>query len=241
MLYRLMVRLFTLVTVVACSSLFVSCSSLIGSQSNSKVDLKQLDLSTRQVESKTKLMLAAEQGNSTQLRIAFEQGAQLNSISPEGTAFSLALINGHKSISRILLSAGSDWRSGFTKQHSSALIFAAEQGFDDLVKLLIVRGAEIDQVDGEGYAAISKASMNGHLTTLKILINAGANVDVISQGRSVLMHVVEDNNMLLSQLLIAAGADVNFQDEHGDTALRVARRKGYFDLDLMLVQAGAQP
>jgi ankyrin repeat protein len=55
------------------------------------------------------------------------------------------------------------------------------------------------------------------------------------------MRVVEDNNMLLSQLLIAGGADVNYRDDAGDTALKIARRLGYFDLDLMLVQSGARP
>jgi hypothetical protein len=55
------------------------------------------------------------------------------------------------------------------------------------------------------------------------------------------MHVVEKNNMLLSQLLIAAGADLDFSDADGDTALKIARRNGFFDLDLMLVQAGARP
>jgi ankyrin repeat protein len=47
--------------------------------------------------------------------------------------------------------------------------------------------------------------------------------------------------MLLSQLLIAAGADLNFSDSDGDTALKIARRNGFFDLDLMLVQADARP
>ena len=58
-------------------------------------------------------------------------------------------------------------------------------------------------------------------------------MNVQPEGWSVLMHVVEKNNMLLSQQLIAAGADLNFSDSKGDTALKIARRNGYFDLDLM--------
>ena len=110
-----------------------------------------------------------------------------------------------------------------------------------LLKDLIIRGADLNYEDHLGYSAITKAAKKGHLTTLKILINAGANVNVAPEGRSVLMRVVEDNNMLLSQLLIAGGADVNFRDANGDTALKIARRLGYFDLDLMLVQSGARP
>jgi len=231
MVYRLMILLIALVAIV-------SCSTLSNTQSNSRVNLEQLDLTWVHVKEKTALMRAAEQGNSTALRNALQQGDLLNAITPEGTAFSLALSNGHEKISKILLAAGSNWRQGFD---SSALIYAAEQGFNAVVKILIVRGADIDYTDKKGYSAVAKTAINGHLTTLKIMINAGANVDVTPEGRSLLMHVVDDNNMLLSQLIIAAGANVNFQDEDGETALRLARKKGYFDLDLMLVQAGARP
>jgi len=200
-----------------------------------------LDTSSLETAEKTDLMLAAEAGDSGRLKLALEQGGKINAFTPQDSAFSLALKNGHEAISRILLSAGSDWESGFTTGQSSALIVAADLGFDDIVKLLIVKGAPLEQVDENGYTALAKCARNGHLTTLKIMINAGANVNVQPEGRSVLMHVVEKNNMLLSQLLIAAGADLNFSDDEGDTALKIARRNGFFDLDLMLVQAGAQP
>jgi ankyrin repeat protein len=234
MAYRLMILPIALMMIV-------SCGSISGLQSNSGVDLKKLDLSLIAVDEKTLLMFAAEQGNSNLLREAFEQGDMLNSVSSEGTAFSLALKNGHKTVGRILLSAGSEWTVGFESDQSSALIYAADQGFDKLVKMLIVRGADLEYLNKKGYSALARAAINGHLTTLKILLNAGAKVDLAPEGRSVLMHVVEDNNMLLSQLLIAAGADLDYTDEYGDTALIIARRKGYFDLDLMLVQAGARP
>jgi hypothetical protein len=54
------------------------------------------------------------------------------------------------------------------------------------------------------------------------------------------MHAVADENTLIAQQLIAAGADVNSIDQSGETALSIARQAGFFDLDLMLVQAGAR-
>ncbi len=206
-----------------------------------RIDLKNIDTSSLQVSEKTDLMLAAEAGDSGRLKLALEKGGKINAFTAQDTAFSLALKNGHEAISRILLSAGSNWETGFSEEPSSALIVAADKGFDDLVKLLIMRSAPLEQKDEKGYTALARCAKNGHLTTLKILINAGANVNVKPEGRSVLMHVVEKNNMLLSQLLIAAGADLNFTDAVGDTALKIARRNGFFDLDLMLVQAGARP
>lgn len=222
-------------------SLIVLLFSGCAYQAEQRFDLRDLNISSQQVLEKTELMLAAETGDSGRIKAALEQGARINNFTAEDTAFSLALKNGHEAISRILLSAGSDWDIGFSKGQSSALIVAADQGFDDIVKMLIVRSAPLEQKDENGYTALAKCAKNGHLTTLKILINAGAKVDVKPEGRSVLMHVVEKNNMLLSQLLIAAGADLDFSDSEGDTALKIARRNGFYDLDLMLVQAGARP
>jgi hypothetical protein len=218
-------------------SFLVSCAH----HDETRIDLKNLDTARQEVTEKTALMIAAEKGDSGLLKIALEQGDKINAYTAQDSAFSLALKNGHEALSRILLSAGSNWDIGFSDVQSSALIVAADQGFDDLVKQLIVRAAPLEAMDENGYTALARCAKNGHLTTLKILINAGAKVNVQPEGRSVLMHVVEKNNMLLSQLLIAAGADLDFSDADGDTALKIARRNGFFDLDLMLVQAGARP
>ena len=222
-------------------SLMVLFLASCAHQDGKRIDLKNIDISSFEVAEKTALMLAAEAGDSGLLKSALERGGKINAFTTQDSAFSLALKNGHEAISRILLSAGSDWSLGFSPGQASALIVAADQGFDELVKMLIIRSAPLEQADENGYTALAKSASNGHLTTLKILINAGANVNVQPEGRSVLMHVVEKNNMLLSQLLIAAGADLNFSDVEGDTALKIARRNGFFDLDLMLVQAGARP
>jgi ankyrin repeat protein len=214
----------------------VSCSN----QSTQKINFNKLNLSHQNVDSATGLMQASEQGNAAAVKTAIEQGDLINSESPKGTAFSLAMKNNHFIISQFLLTAGSDFERGFQTGEPSALMIAADQAKNKLVKDLIVRGAKLNYEDQQGTSAITKAASKGHLTTLKILINAGANVNVAPDGRSVLMQVVEDNNILLSQLLIAGGADVNFRDDSGDTALKIARRLGFFDLDLMLVQSGAR-
>lgn len=220
--------------------LVVLLLSACANQGEKRVNLKNIDTTHELVSEKTLLMQAAEAGDSGALRVALLQGQKVNQYTEQDTAFSLALKNGHEAISRILLSAGSDWQRGFEATQGSALILAAGRGFDEIVKQLILKGAPLNVEDAQGYNALAIAAKNGHLTTMKILINAGAKVNVYPEGRSVLMHVVENNNMLLSQVLIAAGADVNYSDAEGETALKIARGNGYFDLDLMLVQSGAR-
>jgi ankyrin repeat protein len=77
-----------------------------------RIDLKNIDTSSQKVAAKTDLMLAAEAGDSRLLKLALEQGGKINAFTSQDSAFSLALKNGHEAISRILLSAGSDWEAG---------------------------------------------------------------------------------------------------------------------------------
>lgn len=212
------------------------------SQPAPKVNIyNQLNLETVFLEAPSPLIQAAKSGSRDRVVQALEQGELINAISPEGTAFSVALRSGFSNISTFLISMGANWQHGFAPGEESALISASRRAMNKVVEALLIRDVEINYTDDEGYSALAKAAINGHLTTVKILIAADANVNVTPDGRSLLMHVVEDDNMLISQLLIQAGADVNFRDENGTSALQIARQKGLFDLDLMLVQAGARP
>ncbi len=186
------------------------------------------------------LIKAVQQEDMAAFRRALASGARINGIHEGATAFGLALKQGQFRMAEVLLKAGADWRLGVAEGDASALIKVADQGQNTLVKQLILRGASIDYRDANGKTALIAAAQKGHLTTMKVLLNAGADANAVADGKSVLMHVVANNNALLSQVLIKSGADVNYTDEDGDTALKIARRNGYFDIDLMLVQAGAR-
>ncbi len=84
-----------------------------------------------------------------------------------------------------------------------------------------------------------RAARNGHLSVVRVLLAAGANVNVSQGGRSLLMHVVDSGDMLTAEMLLAAGADVNYRSGDGMTALDVARENGNRDLEMLLIQAGA--
>lgn len=193
-----------------------------------------------QLDAPSDLMKAVDAADRQAFRQALASGAQVNGVYQGETALQRALAGQRFGMARILLKAGADWRVAISPGEPSALMLAAKHGQNDLVKQLILLGAELDDADPQGYTALVRAAENGHLTTMNILLNAGANPNTIAADKSVLMYVVENNNALLTQVLIKAGADVNYTDADGDTALKIARRFGYFDIDLMLVQAGAR-
>lgn len=225
-------------TVTFCVLILITsaCSNI----AEAPLDLSALNKAPVQVSQVTGLMMAAKQGDVAAIRLSLQNGDRLNAHTAEDNAFSLAVKAGQLSLAEFLLKIGADYQHGFTASDASALLMAAKSGHNGLVKRLILKGAEVNERSLTGKSALTEATLNHHLTTMKILINAGAAVDFVFQGKSLLMYTVLDNNPLLAQVLIAAGADVNYRSVEGDTALKMARRAGYYDLDLMLVQAGAR-
>ncbi len=54
------------------------------------------------------------------------------------------------------------------------------------------------------------------------------------------MHIVEGGDLLTAEMLVAAGADVNYRGKNGRTALDIARASNNRDLEMLLIQAGAE-
>lgn len=187
----------------------------------------------------TALMNAAAVGDLSELKDLVDDGANVNTVTPEGTALSWA-IDKHQQVSALyLMSVGADPEKGIEAGTASLLMDVSDQGDKRLVRALLAVGADVNYADANGESAIALASYKGHLTIVKTLLKAGADVNVSPQGQSLLMHIVSNNDLLLAQVVIAAGADVNFTDDKGNTALTVAQDKGLSDLEMLLVQSGA--
>ncbi|KAI9032209.1 ankyrin repeat-containing domain protein [Hyaloraphidium curvatum] len=73
--------------------------------------------------------------------------------------------------------------------HHTALMFAAQEGRDDMIRLLLNNKANLKTVDGKGKNALIWAAIGGKLSTVTLLLDRGANVDVEDQdGLTPLMH-----------------------------------------------------
>lgn len=120
------------------------------------------------------------------------------------------------------------------------LISAAGDGEKRRVQLLLSAGADVNASDRDGYTPVMRAAEKGHLSVVKVLLAAGANVNVSQGGESLLMKIVANGDLLTAERLVAAGADVNHRARDGQTALDIARATNNRDLEMLLVQAGAQ-
>ncbi|XP_071944966.1 E3 ubiquitin-protein ligase MIB1-like [Antedon mediterranea] len=77
------------------------------------------------------------------------------------------------------------------------------------------------KMDDGGHAALHIAAINDHTNIVKVLIQQGkADVDVQNAKKRTPLHLAVEKGMLkMIELLVKNGANVNAQDEEGDTAL----------------------
>ena len=78
----------------------------------------------------------------------------------------------------------------------------------------------------------------GNLDAMRLLIEAGADVNANASLGKPLHEAAEKGNMDAMRLLIEAGADVNAKDEMG-TVLHAVAERGSVDAMRLLIEAGA--
>ena len=91
-------------------------------------------------------------------------------------------------------------------------------------KLEVVRafteagGRDLDEKDGGGYTALFNAADNGHLDVLKVLLQAGAGVDVATNYGTTPLHYAAVNGELeVCKYLVEDGkASINEANNHGN-------------------------
>jgi len=177
----------------------------------------------------TALMLASSNGHTEIAKLLIKAGADVNAQSKHGTALIKAWQEGYTEIAKLLIEEGADVNA----QDSSgctALMWASREGYADIVKLLIEEGADVNVMtiievrstsyqsfsggmiyrDCEptgGYTALICASEYGHTEIVKLLIEAGADVNARQwDDATALTYASREGHTEIVNLLIKAGA-----------------------------------
>jgi ankyrin repeat protein len=117
----------------------------------------------------------------------------------------------------------------------TALMLAASNGHIDVVEALIQAGANINLQDNGGRTALDLALKKNHTAIVDFLLKRVAAADKES-----LIKAAASGNIERVKVLIAAGADVDFQRViNGFTALIYAAQNGYTHIVEALLRAGA--
>jgi ankyrin repeat protein len=130
------------------------------------------------------------------------------------------------------------------KDKNGTLMVASARGDLSRVQRLLREGAQVNQRNSDGQAAIHSAAQSKNVLVVEALIQAGADVNARSVGNvtpSMLSLDMAFGEPDISLALIRAGADVNVADENGDTALIIATTESSSEVFQALLDRGANP
>ena len=122
--------------------------------------------------------------------------------------------------------------------------FLSVAGGGDLVEVKRLLGQKVD-VNLKGGAlnltAIMEAASNGHKEIVKVLIDAGAEVNAQDDlNNTALIEAAKKGHKSIVEMLLDAGANVNIQEKiRGNTAIIEAASNGHKETFEVLIKAGA--
>ena len=86
-----------------------------------------------------------------------------------------------------------------------ALLAAAEEGHDDVVRFFLDHGAEVNRRDSCNNTALNIAAIRGHFSTIELLLSRAADPNIRGEG-SPLWHAKERNDTRMIEILKSHGA-----------------------------------
>ena len=98
-------------------------------------------------------------------------------------------------------------------------------------------GANVNILDNDGTSALLAAARKGHTETAKLLLEHGANVDIL-HGTSVFLDIVRNGYAETAKLLLELGAGMNMLDDHGRSTFFDVVRQGYTKTAKLLLELG---
>jgi ankyrin repeat protein len=174
------------------------------------------------------------------------------------TALHLAAMHGHTKIVELLLKAGAA-PENFNHEYETPLHLAAKAGFEESVAFILefaknfktinLQTLLLDWLDENGHTALFWAARYGYTKIVKLLIEAGADVNETGVDREEhedgdlyppILHAAENGYIEIVDLLIKAGAKVNDDGTTELFPLRRAASKGHKEVVRLLIEAGAE-
>lgn len=137
----------------------------------------------------------------------------------------------------MLIMAGAD--VDIKDSYTTALHFAARDGFIGMVKILIELGANTNVQNNIGVTPLMLAAFNNHAAIVRLLREKGADIDTKNDyGETAFITAAAVINIYMMKLLKELGADINIKNKFGDTALKRAIDLGKIETVKALKELG---
>ena len=133
------------------------------------------------------------------------------------------------------------------KTEEKQILVACYQGNVAKVKSLLSQNANLAKTtdfDGaeweKGSSTLTLACGGGSLEIVKLLVNAGADLDAVGKDGTALLSASFSGQLDIVRYLLDRGADPNKESESGESALHAAALRGHVDVCNLLVLKGAE-
>ncbi|MFD6102193.1 ankyrin repeat domain-containing protein, partial [Nocardia salmonicida] len=173
---------------------------------------------------------AAVADDSARVRDLIARGADMETRGDNGRTPLVAATKNKASAAAVaLIEAGADVNAVDDLQ-DSAYLYAGAEGLDEILAATLRHGADLRSVNRYGGTALIPASEHARVSTVRMLIAAGVDVDHVNTPQWTALQeaiVYGDGSRPYQETvtaLLAAGADPRIRDADGRTALQNAER-----------------
>ncbi|MBD0391720.1 ankyrin repeat domain-containing protein [Wolbachia endosymbiont of Pentalonia nigronervosa] len=126
-----------------------------------------------------------------------------------------------------------DNRYGETPLH-----IAVEIGYENIVKILLKNGADVNAVDKNSVTPLHLAARGGYVEVVENLLLEGANINAVdSEYGATPLHIAAESGYInILGILLKKGADINAIDKKAETPLHVAARNNHIEVVKVLLE-----
>ena len=131
-----------------------------------------------------------------------------------------------------------EYREGFTPLHC-----ASASGYEEMARVLLEHGAEVNAQNSNGWTPLHYASNRGHEDVARVLLEHGADVNVRNvNGWTPLYFASFHGRGEVARVLLehaTSAVELEVQEMHGWTALHYAAANGHEEVVRVMLQHGA--
>lgn len=170
------------------------------------------------------LHLAISSNSIKMTELLLNHGADARATSEKyGTPMEQALDQRNVQMVDALIEASGDVKKvrGRVTKNTPLHVAASGVGHENLMKLLIGAGVDVDAKNSLDETPLHLACNQGSWKTVKLLIEAGADVNIMSGSQNTPLHCAVEDDCTKVKLLIEAGAELNVRNCLGDTPLHL--------------------
>jgi len=207
----------------------------------------------------TALNLAARSDDIEMASMLLEGSANINSVAPGDVEFPIAsslsldhlpTTSQNFKVAKLLLSRGAIVDRPLDEIKDTPLKIAASDGNLDIIRILLERGAPVNQYWKCNITPLMAATRGEHLEAVKLLLDNGAEADphdhdygFYSDRGTALQFAARAGSFAIAQLLLERGANVNAvgpeSTVYGRTPLETAAMYGGLDILQLFLNSGA--